>query len=171
MYLHILLEVKIINISYRTKKLEKICQSLKEAQKQLGTKVGKNLILRIKQLKAFANLQMVPTSLPWRREKLTNYRDRWTIRIDSNFRLEFIALDINQNLNLIDKLIIIKMSIKSIFLKSKQKYKIITDYLLINSFDVNKLKDKKEYNYILNIMFLLIHVIILVMVIACEVLV
>lgn len=84
---------------------------------------------------------------------------------------ETLIIKINQNLNLIDKLIIIKMSIKSIFLKSKQKYKIITDYLLINSFDVNKLKDKKEYNYILNIMFLLIHVIILVMVIACEVLV
>ena len=110
MYLHILLEVKIINISYRTKKLEKICQSLKEAQKQLGIKVGKNLILRIKQLKAFANLQMVPTSLPWRREKLTNYHDRWSIRIDSNFRLEFIALDINQNLNLIENIKIVEVS-------------------------------------------------------------
>lgn len=99
-----------INICYRNKKLDKLCNDIKEARKQLGDKAGKNLILRITQLKAFKNLQMVPTSLPWRREKLVNNEDRWSIRIDSNFRLEFIALDINGDIRLIENIKIMEVS-------------------------------------------------------------
>ena len=102
--------MSIIEIQYRTKKLKKICTNLKEAKKEIGDKAGKNLILRIAQLEAFENLQMVPTSLPWRREKLVNSDDRWSIRIDSNFRLEFIALDINENLSEIKNLKIMEVS-------------------------------------------------------------
>lgn len=68
------------------------------------------MILRIVQLEAFENLQMVPISLPWRREKLINSDNRWSIRIDSNFRLEFIALDINENLSEIKNLKIMEVS-------------------------------------------------------------
>lgn len=107
---YLFLEVETIYISYRNKKIEKLCNNIKESKKQLGDKAGKNLILRITQLEAFKNLQMVPTSLPWRREKLTNYEDRWSIRIDSNFRLEFIAIDINQNLSLIEHIKIMEVS-------------------------------------------------------------
>jgi Txe/YoeB family toxin of Txe-Axe toxin-antitoxin module len=83
---------------------------MKEAKRQLGDKAGKNLILRITQLEAFKNLKMVPSSLPWRREKLTNYKDRWSVRIDSNFRLEFIALDLNEDLSLIENIKIVEVS-------------------------------------------------------------
>ena len=66
--------------------------------------------MRIVELEAFENLQMVPTTLAWRREKLVNSDDRWSIRIDSNFRLEFIALDINENLAEIKNLKIMEVS-------------------------------------------------------------
>lgn len=87
-----------------------MCNSVKDAKKQIGDKAGKNLILRITQLSAFENLQLVPTFLPWRREKLTNYEDRWSIRIDSNFRLEFIALDNNSQISLIKNIEIVEVS-------------------------------------------------------------
>ena len=99
-----------INITYKNKKLDKLCNNIKEARRQLGDKAGKNLILRITQLIALKNLQMVPTSLPWRREKLVNYEDRWSIRIDSNYRLEFIALDLNEDLRLIENIKIMEVS-------------------------------------------------------------
>lgn len=99
-----------IEITYRTKKLEKICTSIKEAKKELGDKAGRNLILRITQLKAFSNLYMVPSNLPFRREKLTNFENRWSIRIDSNFRIEFIAMDLNEDLRLIKKIKIMEVS-------------------------------------------------------------
>lgn len=102
--------MEIINISYRTNKIKKICNNIKEAKKELGDKAGKNLILRITQLKAFGNLQMVPSSLPWRREKLTNYSDRWSIRIDSNYRIEFIAIDLDEDISKIENIKIMEVS-------------------------------------------------------------
>ena len=99
-----------IYISYRTKKLEKLCTNLKEARKQIGDKAGKNLILRITQLKSFKNLQMVPSKLPWRREKLQNEENRWSIRVDSGFRIEFSAIDLNEDLRLIEKIEILEVS-------------------------------------------------------------
>lgn len=66
--------------------------------------------IRITQIEAFDNLQMIPTSLPWRREKQTNYENRWSIRVDGNFRIEFIALDIEEDLKLIKKIEIVEVS-------------------------------------------------------------
>ena len=99
-----------IYITYRTKKLEKLCTNIKEARIQLGDKAGNNLIKRITELEAFKNLQMVPSSLPWRREKLTNHEDMWSIRIDSNFRLELKTIDINEDLRMIEKIKIMEVS-------------------------------------------------------------
>ena len=83
---------------------------MKEAKKILGDKAGNILLLRITQLEAFTNLQMVPSFLPYRREKLTGYSDRWSVRVDSNFRIEFIALDINNDLRLIENIKIMEVS-------------------------------------------------------------
>lgn len=106
----ILAEVLTIYITYRTKKLEKLCTNLKEAKRQIGDKAGRNLILRITQLKSFKNLQMVPSKLPWRREKLQNNNNRWAIRVDSSFRIEFSAIDLNDDLRLIEKIEIMEVS-------------------------------------------------------------
>ena len=43
-------------------------------------------------------------------EKLVNEKDMWSIRIDSNFRIEFIALDINEDLRLIENIKIMEVS-------------------------------------------------------------
>ena len=99
-----------IYITYRTKKLEKLCNNIKEARKEIGDRTGNKLIQRITELKAFTNLQMVPAFLPWRREKLVNEKDMWSIRIDSNFRIEFMALDINEDLRLIEHIKIMEVS-------------------------------------------------------------
>ena len=99
-----------IYITYRTKKLEKLCNNIKEARKEIGDRTGNKLIQRITELKAFTNLQMVPTFLPWRREKLVNEKDMWSIRIDSNFRIKFMALDINDDLRLIEHIKIMEVS-------------------------------------------------------------
>ena len=42
--------------------------------------------------------------------KLVNEKDMWSIRIDSNFRIEFIALDINEDLRLIENIKIMEVS-------------------------------------------------------------
>lgn len=84
---------------------------------------------------------------------------------------ETLSIKINEEICLMDKLGLIIICIKSIRFKTKQEYKLIDEYLLINSFEINKLNDKIQYNLILNIMFILIHVIILLIVIICEVLV
>lgn len=102
-------EIKIY-ITYRNKKLQKLCTNIKQAKKELGDKAGKNLVLRITQMEAFSNLQMVPSSLPYRREKLTNYENRWSVRIDGNFRIEFKAIDLNEDLRLIEKIEIMEVS-------------------------------------------------------------
>lgn len=104
------MEVLKIYITYRTKKLEEICNNIKEARKEIGDKASKKLIQRVTELKSFTNLQMVPTFLPWRREKLVNEKDMWSIRIDSNFRIEFMALDINDDLRLIEHIKIMEVS-------------------------------------------------------------
>ena len=74
---------------------------------------------------------------------------------------ESFYLKIRGNLTIKDKLFLIKIYIKSIFINVKEKYKIKINY---------KIKDKNKYNIFFNIMFLLIHVIILIITI-CEVLV
>lgn len=104
------MEVSKIFITYKNNKLEKLCNNIKEARKTLGDKVGKCLILRITQLESFENLQMVPSFLPYRREKLTNYEDRWSVRVDNSFRIEFIAIDLNENLSLIKRIKIMEVS-------------------------------------------------------------
>ena len=53
---------------------------------------------------------MVPSSLPWRREKLTGYENRWSVRVESNFRIEFKTLDFNKDLRLIEKIEILEVS-------------------------------------------------------------
>ena len=103
-------EVFTINIAYRTKKLEKICNNSNEAKKELGDRAGKKLIQRIRELKAFENLNKVPSSLPWRREKLTGFEDMWSVRVDSNYRIEFKAIDLNEDLRLIEQIKIMEVS-------------------------------------------------------------
>ena len=53
---------------------------------------------------------MIPSNLPYRREKLTNYKDRWSVRVDNTFRIEFIAVDLNDDLKKIEIIKIVEVS-------------------------------------------------------------
>ena len=62
-----------MQLTYKTNKLQKLCENPeynKELVKKYGVEVAKKLPLRIKELKAFDNLNDVPTCLPYRRHKL-----------------------------------------------------------------------------------------------------
>mgnify|MGYP002625486525 CR=1 FL=1 len=100
----------IIDIIYKSKKIEILCNSLKEAKKQLGDKTGKRLLQRNCELKAFENLSKIPSSLPYKREKLTNKNNVWSIRIDQEWRLIIKPTEPNDNLALITSIIIMEVS-------------------------------------------------------------
>ena len=104
------MEVSKIFITYRTKKLEKLCNSKRDANREYGTKVGSKLIKRRTELEAFPNLQMIPSNLPFRREKLTGKENVWLVRIDQEFRIEFKVLDKNDDLRLVKSIEIVEVS-------------------------------------------------------------
>ena len=57
-----------MQLTYKTNKLQKLCENPKynkELVKKYGVEVAKKLPLRIKELKAFDNLNDVPTCLPY----------------------------------------------------------------------------------------------------------
>ena len=61
-------------------------------------------------LESFDNLNLVPTNLPFRREKLTNKKDIWSVRVNDEFRIEFKAIDANSDLRLIKNIKILEVS-------------------------------------------------------------
>ena len=83
---------------------------MKEANKKFGNDVGKNILKRITELEAFDNLKEVPSELPFRREKLINRKDEWSIRVYKQFRMEIRAIDVNENLELIKNIEIERVS-------------------------------------------------------------
>lgn len=88
-----------MQLTYKTDKLQKLCENPKynkELVKKYGVEVAKKLPLRIKELKAFDNLNDVPTSLPFRRHKLKgDLKDNFAINITNQYRLIFKNKDNN----------------------------------------------------------------------------
>ena len=63
-----------MELTYKNDKLQKLCEDAnynKELVKKYGIEVAKKLPKRINELKAFNSLNDVPTSLPYRRHKLS----------------------------------------------------------------------------------------------------
>lgn len=83
---------------------------MKEANKKFGNEIGKNILKRITELEAFDNLKQVPPELPFRREKLINRKDEWSIRVYKQFRMKIRAIDVNENLELIKNIEIERVS-------------------------------------------------------------
>jgi len=83
-----------MKIEYKSKKVEKVCNNLKEATKKYGKKVAKKLQLRLMQIQALDNLEQVPTSPPFRRHKLNgNKAGYFAINITESYRLLIKASD------------------------------------------------------------------------------
>lgn len=88
----------IIDIEYKTKKVEKICTDANYAVKQLGSQVTRKLFKRIRELRAFECLGDVPSKLPHRREKLKGEENLWSIRIDIAYRLIISPVNFNDDI-------------------------------------------------------------------------
>lgn len=86
-----------MELHYKTNKLKQLCEDPNcnvDLVKKYGSEVAKRLPQRIKELKAFNNLQDVPTSPPQRRHKLTGNRNgQFAIMITSQYRLIFKQFD------------------------------------------------------------------------------
>lgn len=82
-----------MEITYKNQKLKQICEDKKynkELVKKYGADVAKKLPQRIKELKSFDSLNDVPTTLPYRRHKLTGkLKEYFTININNQYRLLF----------------------------------------------------------------------------------
>ena len=82
-----------MELTYKTDKLQKLCEDKnynEELVKKYGVEVAKKLPKRIKELKAFNSLNDVPTSLPYRRHKLSgDLKDYFAVNITSQYRLIF----------------------------------------------------------------------------------
>lgn len=82
-----------MELTYKTDKLRKLCEDAnynKELVKKYGVEVAKKLPKRIKELKAFNSLNDIPTSLPFRRHKLSgDLNGCFAINITGQYRLIF----------------------------------------------------------------------------------
>ena len=82
-----------MELTYKNDKLQKLCEGAnynKELVKKYGVEVAKKLPKRIKELKAFNSLNDVPTSLPYRRHKLSgDLKERFAVNITGQYRLIF----------------------------------------------------------------------------------
>ena len=88
-----------MELTYKTNKLQKLCEDMnynKELVKKYGIDVAKKLPKRIKELKAFNSLNDVPTSLPYRRHKLSgDLKWHFAVNITGQYRLIFRQKDNN----------------------------------------------------------------------------
>ena len=88
----------IIEIEYKSKRVERICTDANYAVKHLGSQVTKKLLQRIRELKAFECLGDISSNLPYRREKLKGEENLWSIRIDIAYRLIISPIDFNDDI-------------------------------------------------------------------------
>lgn len=79
-----------MNIEYKSSRVRKLCTKEKKGRKKLGASIARSLIKRLYQLQAFENLQDVPTTLPFRRHKLSGeYKNCFAVNIKGPYRLIF----------------------------------------------------------------------------------
>lgn len=83
-----------MKLSYKNKKLEKVCKVERAAERELPTGLHvKKLFQRLSELAAFNCLNEVPTTPPFRRHKLGGERiNEWAITIKNGWRLCFSAV-------------------------------------------------------------------------------
>lgn len=86
-------------LTYKNDKLKNLCENPnynKELAKKYGIEVARKLPRRIKELKAFASLNDVPTNPPFKRHKLTgNRRNQFAVNITNQYRLIFKQIENN----------------------------------------------------------------------------
>jgi plasmid maintenance system killer protein len=80
-----------MDISFKTRKLQKICSEEKEMQKQLGTKCAGKLQQRLMELKAADTLSDISYLPPPRCHELAGHRaGQFSIDVEHPYRLLFV---------------------------------------------------------------------------------
>ena len=103
-------EVVIIEIYYKNKKIQKLFTNSKYATRELGKDISRTLMRRIEEIKAFEKFSDIPAGKPWKREKISKNEDRWSLRVNDEYRIELSIDEDNKDLKDIEKIIIERVS-------------------------------------------------------------
>ncbi len=80
-----------MNITFRSKKLQKCCSTEKQALKEFGQKRARKLMQRLMELNAADNLSQIPPTPPPRCHELTgNLKGILSVDLDHPWRLLFV---------------------------------------------------------------------------------
>lgn len=83
-----------MKISYKTRKLEKICNDYSKANSELGVQIARKLFIRINELEVATNLQDIKNLVSPRLHPLSGKRDgEYAVDLSGNYRLILTALD------------------------------------------------------------------------------
>ena len=78
-----------MNVHYETTKLQRVCDSAKEAQRQLGPDSAKKLLLRLNELVAASCLADIPITPPPRLHQLKSEAPEFAVVLHGGDRLVF----------------------------------------------------------------------------------
>ena len=96
-----------MEIYFRNKKLEKLCNNTKVMKNELGDRMSKKLQQRLVELKAASNLEEISHMPPSRLHKLNGNRNgQFSVDLLQPYRLLFIVANdplLNTDINKIDK--------------------------------------------------------------------
>lgn len=101
--------MRTIEIYYRNKKVEKICTDEKYATKELGKDISRTLRRRIAEIRAFKKFGEIPAGKPWKKEKIDRNQNRWSLRVNDTYRIEF-TIEEKVKLEDIEEIIIERVS-------------------------------------------------------------
>lgn len=80
-----------MDVTFRSKKLQKTCSNHREALKAHGPNRGKRLLQRLLELRAADNLSQIPHTPPPRCHELTgNMKGTFSVDLDHPWRLLFV---------------------------------------------------------------------------------
>lgn len=103
-------EVIKIEIYYKNKKVQKICTDENYATKELGKDISRILRRRIVEIKAFERFGDIPAGKPWKKEKIDKIKNRWSLRVNNKYRIEFTIEEKDVKLEDIEEIMIERVS-------------------------------------------------------------
>lgn len=78
-----------MNVYYETRKLQKLCDSFKEAQRQMGQASAKKLVMRLQELLAASTLADIRSTPPQRLHQLRGGSEEFAVMLHGGDRLVF----------------------------------------------------------------------------------
>ncbi|MBL1148453.1 MAG: killer suppression protein HigA [Pseudomonadota bacterium] len=80
-----------MDVNFKSKKLKKVCESMKELQKNFGRQCARKIARRLEVLVSADNLEHVPHTPPERCHQLTQDKDElFAVDVEKQWRIIFI---------------------------------------------------------------------------------